>query len=225
MGASALVVAPAFILAPAALLMRFRRSRGVQREQLKWLVYTAVMTFGVLFPLAFSAPKGFIATIAQGAAVVGLGLLPVAIGIAFTRYRLYDIDVLIRRTVVYGAMSGTLILAYLAAIVVFQALLRPFASGSELAVTGSTLVVVALFQPIRSRIQKTVDRRFFRSKYDAERILDTFAARLREEVDLGAVEGELLEAVRATVQPAHAGVWLRAGRHGARPAAGSDVSH
>ena len=142
--------------------------------------------------------------------MVGFGLLPIAIGIAILRYRLYDIDVLIRRTLVYAALSAVLIAAYLVGLALFQAILAPITSGSAVAVAISTLAVVALFQPMRIRIQATVDRRFYRSQYDAERTLDTFSARLREEVDLDAVRSDLIDAVQRTVQPAHASVWLRA---------------
>ncbi len=196
------------LIAPVALVVRFRRSRGVEREQLKWLTYTAAIAFG-LWLLAFVSPRGAIANLAQATSVVGIGLLPVAIGIAVTRYRLYDIDVLIRRTLIYATVSALLAAAYLGGVAMFQFVLSPFTSGSPIAVAVSTLLVVALFQPLRSRIGSAVDRRFYRAKYDAERTLDAFAVRLRDEVDLGALEGELLEAVRETVQPAHAGVWLR----------------
>ncbi len=206
---SAIYTFPALaLIAPIALVVRFRRSRGIEREQLKWLTYAAAVA-AVLLLIGFLSPKGPIADLAQATAVVVFALLPVAIGIAVTHYRLYDIDVLIRRTVVYGAVSAALVATYFGAAVLFQALLRPFTSGSDLAVAASTLLVVALFAPLRGRIQNAVDRRFYRSKYDAERTLDAFAARLRDQVDLGALEGELLEVVRETVQPAHASVWLR----------------
>ncbi len=159
--------------------------------------------------IGFLSPRGPIAALAQATSVIGIGLLPVAIGIAVMRYRLYDIDVLIRRTVVYGAVSAALVATYLGAAVLFQAVLRPFTSGSELAVAGSTLLVVALFQPFRSRIQGAVDRRFYRSRYDAARTLDAFGARLRNEVDLDSVRADLLGVVHDTVRPAHASVWLR----------------
>ncbi len=209
LAASAIRLFPALaLIAPAALVVRFRRSRGVEREQLKWPTYTAAITFGLLL-VGFVSPPGPIPVVAQTMSLVGVGLLPVAIGIAVTRYRLYDIDVLIRRTVVYGAVSAALVATYLGAAVLFQAVLRPLTSGSELAVAGSTLLVVALFQPFRSRIQGAVDRRFYRSRYDAARTLDAFGLRLRNEVDLDSVRADLLDVVRDTVRPAHASVWLR----------------
>jgi len=196
------------VIAPVALVVRFRRSRGVEQEQLKWLTYTAAIVFGLgLF--ASVGSRGPIADLAQTAAVIGFGLLPVAIGIAVTRYRLYDIDVLIRRTLIYAALSAVLVATYVGAVAASQALLAPFTAGSGVAVAISTLAVVALFQPVRTRIQSAVDRRFYRSKYDAEHTLDAFATRLREQIDLGALERELLAAVDEALQPDRASVWLR----------------
>ena len=129
--------------------------------------------------------------------------------IAILRYRLYDIDVLINRTLVYGATVATLGALYVGTIVGLQTVLRPLTQGNELAVALSTLGVVALFDPVRSRIQRGVDRRFYRSRYDATRTLDSLALRLRDQVDLDALQGELLSAVRDTMQPAHASLWLR----------------
>jgi hypothetical protein len=202
------VVAPLALIAPFALVVRFRRSRGVERQQLKWLTYTAAIAFGLAL-IAFFAPPGPIRVLADATSIFGMGLLPVAIGIAVTRHRLYDIDVLINRTVVYGATSAGIALTFFAAIVVLQAVLRPLTTGSQLAVAASTLASVALFQPLRRRIQEAVDRRFYRSRYDAVRTLDSFVVRLRDEVDLDAVRADLLGAVRQTVSPTHASLWLR----------------
>jgi hypothetical protein len=141
--------------------------------------------------------------------VLLLLLVPVAVGVAVLRYRLYDIDLLINRTLVYGTLSATLIAIYVATVILVGAALRAFTSGSEFAVAVSTLATLALVQPLRRRIQEAVDRRFYRSRYDATRTLDAFSVRLRDEVDLDAVRGGLLDAVRETVQPAHASVWLR----------------
>ena len=205
----AIFIFPALaLIASAALVVRFRRSRGVEREQLKWLTYTAAITVGLLL-IGFLSPRGTIADLAQGAAVVAIGLLPVAIGIAVTRYRLYDIDVLIRRTLIYATVSGLLAAAYLGGVALFQTILAPITAGSGVAVAISTLAVVALFQPVRTRIRSAVDRRFYRSKYDAERTLDAFAARLREQIDLASLERELVGVVNDTMRPAHASVWLR----------------
>ena len=209
LAASAVRVFPALaLIAAAALVVRFRRSRGVEREQLRWLMYTAALSVGLLL-IGFLSPPGPAAQIAQAASLVGIGLQPVAIGIAITRYRLYDIDVLIRRTLIYAVLSAVLLATYVAAVAVLQTILAPLTAGSGVAVAISTLAVVALFQPVRTRIQAAVDRRFYRAKYDAERTLDRFAGRLRDQVELESVRAELLTAVGETLQPSHASVWLR----------------
>ena len=189
----------------ASLGVRFRRASGVERQQLKWVASSAVIC-GMAFVamVALNTSKA-----GQLMVIVGLMTVPIAIGIAITRYRLYDIDVLINRALVYGATTAGIAAAFFAGIIVFEALLRPITSGSEVAVAISTLGVLALFQPLRRRVQETVDRRFYRSRYDAARTLDDFSARLRDEVDLDAVRADLVNAVRDTVQPAHASVWLR----------------
>ena len=135
--------------------------------------------------------------------------VPTSIGIAMLRHRLLDIDVLINRTLVYGATVATLGVLYVSAIVALQTVLRPFTQGDELAVALSTLGAIAVFAPIRANIQRAVDRRFYRSRYDATRTLDSLALRLRDQVDLEALRAELLGAVRDTMQPAHASLWLR----------------
>jgi len=146
---------------------------------------------------------------AEAFVVIAFLLIPTAIAIAILRYRLYDIDILINRALVYGATTASIAVAFLAGIVLLQALLRPITSGSELAVAASTLGSLALFQPLRRRVQNTVDRRFYRSRYDATRTLDEFSERLRDQVALESVRADLLDAVRDTVQPAHASLWLR----------------
>jgi hypothetical protein len=201
-------LAPAVLIAPLSLAVRLRRSRSVEREQLKWLTYTAAITFGLMV-IGYVIPPGPLNTLVEAPTVLGIGLLPVAIGIAIMRYHLYAIDVLIRRTLIYAAVSAVLLVAYIGGVALFQTILAPLTSGSGVAVAISTLAVVALFQPVRTRIQAAVDRRFYRRKYDAERTLDAFAARLRDQVDLGALEGELLAVVDDTMRPAQANVWLR----------------
>jgi len=189
----------------ATLVVRFHRARGIERQQLKWAASSAAL-----------CAMAFVAMVATGtskasqiAMVGGLMTLPVAMGIAILRYRLYDIDVLINRAIVYGATTAGIAVAFFGGIVLLQALLRPITSGSELAVAASTLASLALFQPLRRRMQDTVDRRFYRARYDASRTLDEFSVRLRDEVDLDAVRVELVQAALRTVQPAHASVWLR----------------
>jgi len=196
-------------IAIAAMTVRYRRSSGVERQQLKWLAY-ALALFAISFVVS-----AVLRQVGGGFDVSAIGILlaatliPVAAGIAILRHRLYDIDILINRTLVYAAVSAALLGTYFAAVVTLQTLLRPFTSGSELAVAGSTLAVVALFAPLRRRIQGGVDRRFYRSRYDAARTLEAFSVRMRDQVDIDAVRGEVLDVVRTTVQPAHASVWLR----------------
>jgi hypothetical protein len=187
-----------------SLVLRFRRAAGVEREQIKWLAFSAVPLVGAGFASAILPDK-----LGQVLFVFLLLAVPVAVGIAILRYRLYDIDVLINRALVYGATTAGIAVAFFGGIVLLQALLRPITSGSELAVAASTLASLALFQPLRRRVQNAVDRRFYRSRYDATRTLDEFGVRLRDEVDLDAVRGELVDAAARTVQPAHASVWLR----------------
>ena len=142
--------------------------------------------------------------------VLSLGLIPVAIGVAVLRYRLYEIDVIIRRTLVYTALVGCLALVYLAGVFGIQTAVRSVSGQSgTLAVTVATLVVAAAFQPLRARIQRAVDHRFYRGRYDAARTLEEFSGRLREQVDIETVSGEVLGVVRETLQPAHASLWLR----------------
>ena len=188
-----------------ALAVRFRRARGAERQQLKWMVSSAVtcaIAFASMVATNTSKPT-------QVLMVGAFMTIPVAIGIAITRYRLYDIDVLINRALVYGATTAGIAISFFAGIVVLQALLRPLTSGSEVAVAASTLLSFALFQPLRRRVQDAVDRRFYRSRYDAARTLDDFSVRLRDQVALDAVRLDLLDAVRDTVQPAHSSLWLR----------------
>jgi len=195
---------PMLLTAAGMIVQRFRRSVGIERQQLKWLAYAAVPVV-LLGPLSAVVPGKPIQVLSS---IVQL-TMPAAIAIAVLRYRLYDIDVLINRSLVYGALTAVLAASYFAIVVVLQALLRPVVSGSELAVAVSTLATLALAQPLRRRIQDAVDRRFYRSRYDASRTLDAFSVRLRDEVDLDAVRSDLIDAVEHTVQPAHASVWLR----------------
>ncbi len=187
-----------------SLVLRFRRSIGIEREQIKWLAFSAMPLGGAGFASAVLPDKP-----GQVLFVFLLLSVPVGAGIAILRYRLYDIDLLINRTLVYGATSVGLLATYVLLVLALSTLLRPLTGSSDLAVAGSTLAVVALFGPLRRRIQGAVDRRFYRSKYDAARTLDAFSVRLRDEVDLDAVRADLLEVVRDTVRPAHASVWLR----------------
>jgi len=202
-----------------ALVRRFRRSRGVVRQQLKWLATAgAVVALLYLLTMAMTlitearASSGNAAgwvTILQAVATLSFVLLPLAIGIAILRHRLYDIDVVVNRALVYGSLTATLAGVYLALVLLLQQVLSPLTAESDLAVAGSTLTVAALFRPARARFQSLVDRRFYRSRYDAARTLAAFAGRLRHELDVQAVGGDLRAVVSESVQPAHVSLWLR----------------
>ena len=201
-------------LGAAGLLMRLRAATGIERQQLKLFVFASVL-LALYVPAYFlwvSIPQLGESPANIPFATLGVVLfvsVPIAAGIAVLRYRLYDIDLLIHRTLVYGSTSTAMAATFFLGIVGLQGLLRPLTAGSELAVAASTLMSFALFQPIRRRVQGAVDRRFDRSRYDAARTLDLFADRLRDEVDLDALRGDLLAAVRTTMAPAHASLWLR----------------
>jgi hypothetical protein len=205
------LMAATAVLAGVAMALRLRRSRGDQRQQLKWMALAAAV--GGVVTVAnvasfFLAVKGI-----EQLRSVTLGLVfaivPVAAGIAILRYRLYDVDVVINRALVYGGLTASLALTYFGSVLLLQLALSSVTGGSGLAVAGSTLGVAALFRPARRRIQETVDRRFYRRKYDAERTLAAFSARLREQVDLDSLCAELLDVVDQTMQPAHLSLWLR----------------
>jgi len=208
------------VAAAASLASRFRRSGGVQRQQIKWLatagtavalLYAVTLATTLASELAVLGRPDVLARVAdvlQEVSIVSFLLLPLAIGVAILRYRLFDIDLVINRALVYGTLTATLAGLYLGSVLLLQLVLRPVALDSDLAVAVSTLAVAAVFGPARRRIQSTVDRRFYRRRYDAALALDAFTGRLRHQVDLDAVGADLLDAVRETVQPTHATVWL-----------------
>ena len=200
-----ILVGPAAILCGAAFVHRFRGSRGVERQQLKLVAYAGTIALAVTLLLPVSAGSKPI-EIAKQLAILGV---PLAAGLAILRYRLYDIDLLIKRTLVYGSLTAVLGLVYVASVLLSQQLLRGFTGGSDIAVAGSTLLVVALFQPIRSRVQEFVDRRFYRARYDAARTIEAFSVRLHSDVDLDSVRADLITVIHDTIHPAHASVWLR----------------
>jgi hypothetical protein len=205
-GVSFLIGGGCGVASIASLFVRYRGSAGVERQQIKWFLFgaaVALTTFPVI--VGRGVPVTSATYLVSGATIV----VGAAAAVAIFRYHLYDIDLLINRTLVYGLTTGGLALAFVALVVALQTLLRAFTGGSELAVAGSTLGSVALFQPIRQRAQTAVDRRFYRSRYNAGRTVDDFSVRLRDEVDLEAVRAGLLDAVGKTMRPTHASLWLR----------------
>ncbi len=193
----------------ASLVVRFRRSEGEERQQLKWFTYAGGLV--ALLPIIFVIPLPGVTSDLIFAFV--LAFLPIATGIAILKYRLYGIDVIINRTLVYGILTLSLALVYVSGVVLFGGALRSLTgqANNNLAVAASTLGVAALFRPARSRIQSFIDRRFYRRRYDAAQTLESFSARLREEVELRTLTAHLLAAVSDTVQPAHVSLWLRGG--------------
>jgi len=205
-GISFLVAGGCATASVASLFVRFRRSSGAERHQIKWFLYGGAISIAmVIVIIGFGVSLTSATYLVSGATIV----IAAAAGVAIFRYHLYDIDLLINRTLVYGLTTGGLALAFFGVVVVLQALLRPFTGGSEIAVAGSTLVSLTLVGPLRRRTQGGVDRRFYRSRYDASRTVDDFSARLRDQVDLDAVRADLLATAATTMQPAHASVWLR----------------
>ena len=194
------------VLSGASLVVRYRRVDVRQRLQIKWIAYIAGLHAAAFVVLALLLSTSEIAT--PIVALIG-SAIPIAMAIAILRHRLYDIDLLIKRTVVYGATSVAIGLTFFLGILALQALLRPLTAGSEIAIAASTLGSLALFQPIRRRVQDAVNRRFDRTRYDAARTVDAFADQLRDEVDLDALRVDLLGTVNRTMAPAHASLWLR----------------
>jgi hypothetical protein len=193
------------ICGPLPILVRLVRARGEQRQQLEWVTY-AVGVNAILQIVQIGAWLGDLGEVLNSLAPY---LLPISITVAILKYRLYEIDLIIRRTLVYGGLTALLALLYWACVVVLQQLLQPLTQGSDLAIVGSTLAVAALFQPLRQRIQLVVDRRFYRQRYDAARTLELFTARLRDEVDLDSLGADLLAVVGQTMQPQRLSLWLR----------------
>ena len=192
-----------------SLILRLRRARGVERQQLKWFVYAAVLMGGG-FAASFVFSSGLANSIAWSLGILGFMVLPVATGIAILRYRLYDIDRIINRTLVYGLLTAVLVLVYIGSVVALRGLLFGFTGrSSQLTIVASTLLIAALFNPLRRRIQAFIDRRFYRRKYDAAKMLTDFSAKLRDETDLDRLGDEMVSVVRETVQPAHVSLWLR----------------
>jgi hypothetical protein len=196
-----------------ALFVRYRRADETEREQIKWLLY-ACAVFLVVYVVGFASGLGGTASLGGYIWGVFFGLsitnLPAAIGIAILRNRLYDIDVVINRTLVYGSLTATLIALYFGGIFLLQRIFVLLSGQqSTLAVVASTLLIAAMFNPLRLRIQSFIDRRFYRRKYDARKTLEAFSAKLRDEMNLEALSEDLVGVVAETMQPAHVSVWLR----------------
>ena len=201
------------LVAMSSMLVRLRRSKGVERHQIKWFAYAVtVLATSAIFAYVVSESMGvvwlgWVSTVLVIVSVVGL---PAAVGIAILRYRLYNIDVLINRTLVYGSLTAVLVAVYLGGVVLFQELFRTLTGqASQLGIVASTLAIAALFNPLRHRIQGFIDRRFYRRKYDARKTLEAFSSKLREETDLDTLSDDLEGVIRETMQPSHVSLWLR----------------
>ncbi len=211
-----ILVAPLMLLSAASLFVRLRRSHGIERQQLKWFAYAAALLAAEL--VAVNALDAFLGESLEQRVPELAGFLifvavmsgiPIAMGVAILRYRLYDIDRLINRTLVYGAVTAALILTYIGSVTLLQSVFRTLTeSESQIAVVASTLAIAALFVPLRRRIQSVIDRRFYRHKYDAAKILEEFSARLRDEVELESIAGGLTEVIERALQPEHVSLWL-----------------
>jgi hypothetical protein len=218
----------ALLAAVASFVARFRISTGDRREQLKWLALaSSVVAAGyLLLYVAWSL------SVASDTDFTGLSLvvltftfmtIPVASGIAILRYRLYDIDLIINRTLVYGVLTAILGLLYLGLVLVLQQITVSVTAASDFAVAGSTLAVAALFRPLRSRVQGFIDRRFYRRKYDAVKTIEQFSQRLRDEIDLESLTRELVDVINRTMSPSQMSVWLAAGSAGEAAFRGADA--
>jgi MFS family permease len=197
------------------LVVRVRRSRGTERQQLKWFVWAASVPAALIVGVVLSGVAGDtgLGNALWVLAISSFALLPIAAAIAILRNQLFDIDRLISRTVSYAGVTAILGGVFVGAILILQAVLAPMTRSNTLAVAGSTLVVAALFQPLRRRIQAATDRRFNRSRFDAQQIAEAFAGRIRDEVDLGRLRAEVARIVEQTIQPERVAVWLRETRH------------
>jgi hypothetical protein len=206
------LLALSVVAGSVSLVLRFRRSRGTYRQQMKWLALAAVLVGLSFAALVATGGRVFAVAVVTATAIL---LLPVAVGIAILRHRLYDIDLIINRTLVYLSLTTVLALVYAGGVVGAGSLMREVTGReqSSLVVAASTLVVAALFRPVRKRVQTFIDRRFYRRKYDAARTVESFSARLRNETELEILATELVAAVDDTMQPAHVSIWLGAARN------------
>jgi len=204
------------LIAASSILVRWRRASGEQRQQLKWLAYvgTVIILSGIIsFICSYTLVSPYVVFLVGAVGIIGTSIgIPLAIGFAMLRYHLYDIDVLINRTLVYGILTSIIAIIYLGGVFGLQLFLRDITgqtSQPDLAIVGSTLAIAALFEPLRNRIQDMIDRRFYRRRYDAARTLEAFSVTLREEVDLTQISEQLVAVVEETMQPTHVSLWLR----------------
>jgi hypothetical protein len=193
-------------LAALSVILRYRRADTSEREQIKWLLYAAVMaavalTVGDFFSVKFK--------IVDVLVLLSVLAIPLAVGVAMLRYRLYEIDRIISRTVSYGLVTTFLLGTYIGLVVVLQRVTEPLTGGSTFAVAGSTLIVAAAFGPLRRRVQTVVDRRFNRARYNSARTIEAFSSRLREQIDLESLGAEITRVVGQTMEPASVFLWLR----------------
>jgi hypothetical protein len=204
----AILASASMVASAVSLIVRMRRAGRVERQQIKWLAYGGAVVVGAVFiggVISIWSPDLSIS-------VIGFGLLvvPIFTGVAMARYRLYDINVIINRALVYASLTATLALVYVGSVVGLQSVFRALTGQeSTLAVVASTLAIAALFGPLRRRVQAFVDRRFYRRKYDAAKILEAFGSRLRDETDIEALSSDLVGVASATMQPEHVSLWLR----------------
>jgi hypothetical protein len=203
-----IVAAVSMVASAVSLIVRMRRAGRVERQQIKWLAYGGAVVVGGVCVGGLAIPWSVpLSIVIMSVSLLGL---PVFTGIAIVRHRLYDIDLLINRTLVYGALSAMLVAVYVGSVVFLQYVFRTLAGGeSQLAIVASTLAIAAAFNPLRRRLQAFVNRRFYRRKYNAAKTLDAFNARLREETDLSALSDDLVGVTRETMQPEHVSLWLR----------------
>jgi hypothetical protein len=195
-------------LSVLGVFIRYRRSALVEREQIKWFLYACALLIAVYVSQAFTHGNGpsWLGVISS----ITFLLLPISIGISILRYHLFDIDIIIRRTLIYSIITAMLALFYFGSVVVLQQILRPLIGAeSDLAIILSTLAIAALFNPLRHRVQDTIDHRFYRRKYDAQKVLARFAQTVRDEVELEKLTGELLRVVDETMQPTRVSLWLK----------------
>jgi hypothetical protein len=207
-GIAALVLLIGMVGSAASVIVRFRRAQGERRQQIKWLALAGAVA-ALIVPVASAGSDLWGTAATNVACMLGVLGLPLAAGVAILRHRLYDIDVVINRALVYGAVTASLAVAYLASVLLLQLALSPLTADSGLAIAASTLAVAAMFRPARARAQAVVDRRFYRRRYDAAQTLEAFASRLRDELDLDALDADLRGVVAEAMQPSHVSLWLR----------------